>query len=175
MTLTARGFVPDQKVRFELHSEPHYELGESTADNSGVATLKNAVIPEEAKAGGHHVYAIDTVNGAKTTIGFAVKAKETKPDTKTMAPKPTLKNLTPRTMAPRLTQRMTPSTISKGETKDQSENTKNTAKNETKNKTRSKHGLATSGTAVAGLVVLVVFAALVTSLLLWHRRNSANA
>lgn len=80
LTLSARGFTPGHKVKFELHSNPVLLSpdGGVEVDANGVATLKDAVIPKDTDTKvEHHIVVTDLAND-KLTASAPLKVTEKK-------------------------------------------------------------------------------------------------
>lgn len=70
VTLRATGFVPGERVRFVLHSDPVF-LGTAIADADGVATLI-VELPEGTPVGQHHVVATGVDSGRVAEVPLLV-------------------------------------------------------------------------------------------------------
>lgn len=176
VTLVARGFVPGHEVKFELHSDP-VELGIAVADKNGVA-LKDAVIPENAVVGEHEIHAIDTESDAKAVTGLTVTAKDTKPDqpgkdegTQTDPTDP--KDEDDKDDSGKTDPKDEDSKDDDSKSDAKSDNDKSSdsksAQEQDQEQSDGKYSLASTGSAIAGLVALVVLASIGTALLLWRK------
>lgn len=70
VTLRATGFVPGERVRFVLHSDPVF-LGTAVADADGIATLI-VELPEGTPVGQHHVVATGVDSGRVAEVPLLV-------------------------------------------------------------------------------------------------------